>query len=70
MPSGKERDPSDKGAIMDTGIPEESVPEDLIERLGAFYISGSTYLGQLVRQRNCAGFQRGDQSLEIHSIGK
>ncbi len=45
MPSEKERDPSDKGAIMDTGIPEESVPEDLIERLGAFYISGSTYLG-------------------------
>lgn len=37
--------------IMATGIPEKSVPEDFIERFAAFYLTESTYLGQLARKK-------------------
>ena len=40
-----------QAAVMATGIPEKSVPEDFEERFTAFYLPETTYLGQLARKR-------------------
>lgn len=45
-------------AILATDIPKRSVPEDFNARFTAFYLSESTYLGQLTREKRgqcCSG---------------
>jgi len=47
-----------RAAIMATGIPEKSVPEDFEERFTAFYLPDTTFLGRLTREKNgeaCCG---------------
>lgn len=38
-------------ALLSTGIPGKSVPEDFEEKFTAFYLSEKTYLGQLTKQK-------------------
>ncbi|MEM7250104.1 MAG: glutathione S-transferase family protein [Pseudomonadota bacterium] len=40
-----------QAAVMGTGIPDKSVPEDFIERFTGFYLAETTYLGQLAREK-------------------
>ena len=47
-----------QAAVLATGIPEKSVPEDFEERFTSFYLPESTYLGQLTKQKEgqaCCG---------------
>lgn len=47
-----------QNAIIATGIPKRSVPADFNDRFAAFYLTESTYLGQLTKQKQgeaCSG---------------